>query len=198
MLSVGQTVGNYRITRLLGEGGMGQVFEAHQEEIGKRVAIKALHGNLAEHPEAVSRFLNEARAVNVIGHPSLVNIFESGRLPDGAVYIIMEFLEGEPLTNRIQNGGLTIADSMRLTRQVASALQAAHNKGIVHRGQLRPKIPSRNRDLNGCVQTLGKQGKIAELAPFVDGSQERGAFRGSHRAQQRKHRFCARWGGAGF
>ena len=143
MLSVGQTVGSYRVTRLLGEGAMGQVFEGLQEEIGKRVALKVLHPHLAQFPEAVNRFLNEARAVNLIGHPSLVTIFESGRLPDGAAYIVMEYLEGETLSARIQNGGLTIADTMRLGRQIASALKAAHEKGIVHRGLIPRREPRR-------------------------------------------------------
>ena len=112
---------------------MGQVFEAEQPEIGKRVAIKTLHPEFSQNAELANRFLNEARAVNLIKHPSIVNVFEYGKLPDGVVYIVMEFLEGETLTQRIASGILTIPASMRLCRQIASALQAAHDKGIVHR-----------------------------------------------------------------
>ncbi len=174
MLSVGQTVGSYRITRQLGEGAMGQVFEGLQEEIGKRVALKVLHPHLAQYPEAVNRFLNEARAVNLIGHPSLVTIFESGRLPDGAAYIVMEYLEGEMLLARIQNGALTIADTMRLGRQIASALQAAHEKGIVHR-DLKPENVFVVRDPETAS---GERAKILDfgIAKLSEEQQGKGAL----------------------
>ena len=174
MLSVGQTVGSYRITRQLGEGAMGQVFEGLQEEIGKRVALKVLHPHLAQFPEAVNRFLNEARAVNLIGHPSLVTIFESGRLPDGAAYIVMEYLEGEMLLARIQNGALTIADTMRLGRQIASALQAAHEKGIVHR-DLKPENVFVVRDPETAS---GERAKILDfgIAKLSEEQQGKGAL----------------------
>lgn len=174
MLSVGQTVGSYRVTRLLGEGAMGQVFEGLQEEIGKRVALKVLHPHLAQFPEAVNRFLNEARAVNLIGHPSLVTIFESGRLPDGAAYIVMEYLEGETLSARIQNGGLTIADTMRLGRQIASALKAAHEKGIVHR-DLKPENVFVVRDPEAAS---GERAKILDfgIAKLSEEQQGKGAL----------------------
>ena len=174
MLSVGQTVGSYRITRLLGEGAMGQVFEGLEEEIGKRVALKVLHPHLAQYPEAVNRFLNEARAVNLIGHPSLVTIFESGRLPDGAAYIVMEYLEGETLSARIQNGALTIADTMRLGRQIASALQAAHEKGIVHR-DLKPENVFVVRDPEAAS---GERAKILDfgIAKLSEEQQGKGAL----------------------
>ncbi len=83
-----------------------------------------------------TRFLNEARAVNIVQHPSLINIFEFGRLDDGTAYIIMEYLEGETLRHRlVRSGGRLGSDAVRITRQIASALAAAHAKGIVHREQ---------------------------------------------------------------
>ena len=112
---------------------MGQVFEAEQAQIGGRVAIKTLHQEHSRDSETATRFLNEARAVNLIKHPSIVTMFEYGKLPDGTIYIVMEYLEGESLSQRIEGGGLTIPDTMRLGRQIASALQAAHDKGVVHR-----------------------------------------------------------------
>lgn len=174
MLSVGQTVGSYRITRQLGEGAMGQVFEGLQEEIGKRVAIKVLHPHLAQFPEAVNRFLNEARAVNLIAHPSLVTIFESGRLPDNSAYIVMEFLDGELLSNRVQSGALTIADTMRLGRQIASALQAAHEKNIVHR-DLKPENVFVVRDPEAAA---GERAKILDfgIAKLSEEQQGKGAL----------------------
>ena len=197
---IGSEIGGYQIIKLIGQGGMGAVYEALQKKIGRRVALKLLLPEYANNPTVIERFFNEARAVNAISHPGIVQVSDLGSTDDGGAYLVMEYLEGETLSSRATRQGrrLPEEDAVRIGWQIASTLAAAHAKGIVHRDQLRPKIPSRNRDLNGCVQTLGKQGKIAELAPFVDGSQERGAFRGSHRAQQRKHRFCARWGGAGF
>jgi tRNA A-37 threonylcarbamoyl transferase component Bud32 len=129
---IGTMVGNFRVIRLLGEGGMGQVFEAIQDEIEKRAAIKVLHPELSQNEEVATRFLNEAKAVNIIQHPGIVGVYEYGRLPTGAAFIIMEFLEGEPLTRRMQQRQPT-SEIMRMCRQIASTLSAAHKKGIVHR-----------------------------------------------------------------
>ena len=101
MVGVGQRIGNYRIRRKLGQGGMGAVYEAVQEEIGRRAAIKVLHPQYAKDQQSIQRFFNEARAVNIIHHPGLVGVFESGRLEEGA-YIVMEYLDGELLTSRLE------------------------------------------------------------------------------------------------
>ncbi|TXH28015.1 MAG: serine/threonine protein kinase, partial [Elusimicrobia bacterium] len=100
MIDAGSKIGNYKVTRLLGEGGMGRVFEGIHEQIGRRAAIKVLHAQFAHNSEAYTRFLNEARAVNIIQHPGLVNVFEFGQTEDGSPYIVMEFLEGETLADR--------------------------------------------------------------------------------------------------
>ena len=128
-------IGNYRVVRKLGEGGMGAVYEAVHEQIGRRAAIKILHAHLSRDSEQVTRFLNEARAVNIVTHPSMVQIYEYGTLPDSSTFIIMEYLEGESLKGRLQrNNGRLGPDVLRITRQIASALAAAHAKGIIHRG----------------------------------------------------------------
>ncbi|MFO0576463.1 MAG: serine/threonine-protein kinase [Polyangia bacterium] len=134
-----QRFGNYRVVRKLGEGGMGSVFEVVHEEIGKRAAVKVLHARLSKDPQTSARFLTEARAVNLVQHPGLVSIFEFGRSPDGAAYLVMEFLEGETLSARLQRlGRLSLAEARRITRQIASALAAAHDKRVVHR-DLKPE-----------------------------------------------------------
>src|SRR5215470_11107073 len=110
---IGQAVGNYRVQRLLGEGGMGRVYEAVQPEIGARVAIKVLTcatGN----PEAVARFFDEARAVNRIRHEAIVDILDLGHLPDGRPYIVMEFLEGAPLSAYLARGPLPLGTAVEL------------------------------------------------------------------------------------
>src|SRR6266542_698096 len=129
---IGTMVGRFRVVRMLGEGGMGQVFEAIQDEIEKRAAVKVLHAELSQNEEIASRFLNEAKAVNIIQHPGIVTIYDYGRLPTGAAFIIMEFLEGESLTRRMQQRVPT-SEILRICRQIASTLSAAHKKGIVHR-----------------------------------------------------------------
>jgi serine/threonine-protein kinase len=122
------------VLRKLGQGGMGAVYEAVHEEIGRRAAIKILLPEFALDQQNILRFFNEARAVNIIQHPGLVGVFESGRLDDGAAYIVMEYLEGELLSGRLQRAGrLPGKTALTLVRQIASALAAAHSKRIVHR-----------------------------------------------------------------
>ncbi|HNN94924.1 MAG TPA: serine/threonine-protein kinase, partial [Pseudomonadota bacterium] len=135
MLEPGQVIGSYRILRKLGEGGMGAVFEASHDEIARRAAIKVLHPQYAQEAQVAQRFLNEAKAVNQIDHPGIVSIYDVGRLPDGASYIVMEFLRGETLSSRIarRGGRLSVAEAIHIARQIASALAAAHQVGIVHR-----------------------------------------------------------------
>ena len=131
---LGQRIGNYRLVRLLGEGGMGMVFDAQNDSVGGRVAIKILRADVASRPDVVTRFFNEARAANAIDHPGIVRIFDSGFTQNGAAYLAMEFLSGEPLRTRIARGGPILLDEiLRIGRQVASALHAAHRVGIIHR-----------------------------------------------------------------
>jgi formylglycine-generating enzyme required for sulfatase activity len=132
MLVEGQTIGNYRILRKLGEGGMGAVFEAQHVEIGRKAAIKVLHPQFAQNAQVAMRFLNEAKAANLIEHPGVVEIFEFSRLPDGTTYIVMEYLKGESLGKRLERGPIGL-DALRISRQIASVLAAAHEHGIIHR-----------------------------------------------------------------
>src|SRR5262245_614299 len=95
-------IGPYRILRPLGEGGMGAVYEAINESIERRVAVKVLHPEYACRPDVVNRFFNEARAVNRIEHPNIVQVSECGQTDDGTVYLVMEFLRGETLGGRLE------------------------------------------------------------------------------------------------
>ncbi len=114
---------------------MGRVYEAINEQIQRRVAIKILHSQFAENPLVVQRFLNEARAVNIVKHRCLVDIYEFGQLEDGSAYIVMEYLDGDTLHERLwkQGGKLPMDMAVRYARQIALALAAAHAKGIIHR-----------------------------------------------------------------
>lgn len=133
-LRPGQHIGSYRVVRQLGTGGMGAVYEAVHTQIERRVAIKVLHARLAYDRDLAERFLNEARAVNIIQHPNLISIFDMGRLSDGAAYMVMEYLPGQTLTHRLLWGGgrLGLA-TLLFARQIAAGLAAAHDKGIIHR-----------------------------------------------------------------
>ena len=131
---LGTTIGNYRVTAQLGEGGMGIVYLAEHPAIGRKAAIKVLHPRLASDPEVVSRFFHEARASNAIRHPNIVEAYDYGTRPDGAPYIIMEYLEGESLAARLRRmGRLPVRTALDFAHQAAGALAAAHDKGIVHR-----------------------------------------------------------------
>jgi len=113
---------------------MGTVYLAQHMMIGRRAAIKVLLPELSHSQEALGRFFNEARATAMIKHPGLVDIFDFGYLPDGSAYIVMEYLEGESLSARLQREGrLPLSHLCVITHGIASAVGAAHQRGIVHR-----------------------------------------------------------------
>ncbi|MES1157867.1 MAG: serine/threonine-protein kinase [Haliangium ochraceum] len=129
-----KTVGNYKLVRPLGEGGMGVVYEAEHLSMGRRAAVKVLRRELIRDEEAIHRFFNEARATNGIRHPGIVQIYDCGTMEDGAPWLIMELLEGETFTARMERvGGMAPRDVIDLGAQAASVLGAAHAAGIIHR-----------------------------------------------------------------
>ncbi|HRI50039.1 MAG TPA: bifunctional serine/threonine-protein kinase/formylglycine-generating enzyme family protein [Pseudomonadota bacterium] len=133
---VGQRIGQYEITREIGRGGMGVVYEAIHGVIGQRVAVKTLSTPLAREPRSLARFLREARVCSLIEHEGLPQIFDYGQLAAGTPYILMEFLKGEMLRARLQRsprGRLGIQEAVRIARQVAAAMCAAHGAGVLHR-----------------------------------------------------------------
>jgi serine/threonine protein kinase len=134
---IGSKIGNYTITSTLGEGGMGVVYRAEHPMIGKQVAIKVLHPDHAARADAAARCFLEARAVNEIRHPNVVDIIDCGVADlgeHGSVhYLLMELLDGEPLRALIDKGPIPPARAVALALEVARALAAAHAKGIIHR-----------------------------------------------------------------
>src|SRR6187549_47643 len=134
-LEVGQLLDNkYRIVKMIGEGGMGAVFEGENVRINRRVAIKVLHAAFAGNSDVMQRFEREAQAAGRIGNDHILEVLDLGNLPNGDRFIIMEFLEGEPLSSRIkQRGRLMPHELAPLIRQVLVGLGAAHAAGIVHR-----------------------------------------------------------------
>jgi serine/threonine-protein kinase len=130
---VGQTFGSFRILSLLGEGGMGRVYEAEHVLIGRRAAIKVLAAEIADQGELVSRFFTEARAVNDIRHPNIVEITDFGTFGQQP-YIVMELLDGETLEQRLARIHVfDLSSAARVVAQVAAAVGAGHEHGLVHR-----------------------------------------------------------------
>ncbi|HEX3763418.1 MAG TPA: serine/threonine-protein kinase, partial [Kofleriaceae bacterium] len=134
ILPAGTRIGAYRVERMLGEGGMGFVYEATHQMLGRRSAIKLLRPELAGHAHLATRFLNEARAVNLIDHQNIVNIYDYGDGLAGSVYFVMEFLDGETLDELMRRRRpMALPLVLHVFGQIARALAAAHDKQIVHR-----------------------------------------------------------------
>ena len=137
-LAEGHRLGPYRIVRLLGEGGMGAVYEARQEPLDRRVALKTLHPEYAGNKDAVARFFNEAKILSKLEHPSIVQVSDFGNATDGTAYLVMEYLRGQSLGRRIRELSargerLAVVTALQFGFQIADVLAIAHAQGIVHR-----------------------------------------------------------------
>ncbi|MBX3390691.1 MAG: serine/threonine protein kinase [Phycisphaeraceae bacterium] len=132
MLKPGSQIGQYTIERELGRGGMGVVFLARDTRLDRPVAIKALPEHLSGDPDRLTRFQREAKLLASLNHPNIGAIYgleeaESHR------FLVLEFIEGETLADRLKRGPIPIDDAIPLARQIAEALEAAHEKGVIHR-----------------------------------------------------------------
>jgi hypothetical protein len=132
VLTPGESVGRYRIDSLLGRGGMGTVYEATDVDMSRRVALKLLSAELASDPEFVARFRREGRVQAALEHPHVVAVYEPGESERG-IYLAMQLIRGPTLAEILADGELDSARALRLMRQVAAALDAAHAAGLVHR-----------------------------------------------------------------
>jgi tRNA A-37 threonylcarbamoyl transferase component Bud32 len=126
--------GEYSLKRLIASGGHGSVYEAEHRILGRRAAVKVLHAHLADQGEMLQRFVREARIVNQIRHPNVVDIYDFGMLPDGSPYYVMELLEGRTLSQLVhERGRMSTERALAYLDPVCGALEAAHRAGIVHR-----------------------------------------------------------------
>lgn len=140
MLPTGTRLGPYKVLDLIGEGGMGQVYRAADTRLDRTVAIKVLPADLAADQVRRERFEREARSISRLEHPNICPLYDVGELPAGTdgspstgLFLVMQFLEGETLAQRIERGPLSIKETLDLSIQIAGALAAAHRAGIVHR-----------------------------------------------------------------
>ena len=142
-METGRHLGPYEIVQPLGAGGMGEVYRARDTRLDREVAVKVLPERLANDPDALKRFEREAKAVAALSHPNILAIHDVGTDPpafpltkggQGVSYVVMELLEGETVKERIHRcGRLPVEDAVRIARDAAAGLSAAHRKGIIHR-----------------------------------------------------------------
>jgi serine/threonine protein kinase len=166
-LSTGTELGSLEIVRLLGTGGMGEVYLARDRQLDRSIAVKVLRTDLAN-PHRLLRFLQEARAASALSHPNICHIYHLGEAHDGVLYIAMEYVDGETLDERLLSTRVALRDALDIAIQIADALDAAHAAGIVHR-DIKPANVMLRRD--GLVKVLDFG--LAKLVPAVTGESAR-------------------------
>ena len=132
-LKAGTQLGPYEIVSAIGAGGMGEVYKARDTRLKRQVAIKLLTPDLTRDETAKQRFLQEAKAASALDHPNICTIYEINETPDGQLYLVMAYYEGETLKQRIERGPLALDDAVDIATQVGRGLAEAHGAGIVHR-----------------------------------------------------------------
>ncbi len=131
-LQAGHKLGPYELGEAIGAGGMGEVYRARDTRLDRTVAIKVLPAHLADSPELRQRFEREARAISSLNHPHICSLYDVG-YQDGVSFLVMEYLEGETLAQRLERGAMPLSDVLKYAVQIADALDKAHRQGVVHR-----------------------------------------------------------------
>jgi eukaryotic-like serine/threonine-protein kinase len=166
---VGESIGHYRIDSLIGAGGMGEVYLARDERLGRKVALKLIPARLTPDETQLSRFKNEARTASALNHPNILTVYEIGAEGD-LQFIATEFIEGMTLRASLARGKMNLHDVLEIAVQVASALAAAHETGIVHR-DIKPENIMLRPDGYAKVLDFGiaKLAEQTEPAPRAEG-----------------------------
>ncbi|HSY12184.1 MAG TPA: protein kinase [Verrucomicrobiae bacterium] len=199
-VAAGEKFGPYEIQAHVGEGGMGEVYRAHDSRLNRSVAIKILPESMTADPARLHRFEQEARSVAALNHPNILSVYDVG-VQDGTPYLVMELLEGETLRERLNRGPISCHKAVEIALQIANGLSAAHERGIIHR-DLKPenifitrdghtklldfglakataaapaKVSGPMSDLNTTSATLGTDpGVVMGTAPYMAPEQVRG------------------------
>ncbi|MCK4758851.1 MAG: serine/threonine protein kinase, partial [Candidatus Aminicenantes bacterium] len=129
---IGKTISNYKILEKLGEGGMGVVYKAHDTKLGREIALKALPEEFAQDRERLARFEREAKLLASLNHPNIATIYGLEE-SEGLNFLTLELVEGDTLAGKLTSGPLKVQDALEMCRQIAEALESAHQKGIIHR-----------------------------------------------------------------
>jgi len=149
-LTPGSRIGPYEIKSVLGAGGMGEVYRAHDAKIGRDVALKILPDIVASDPDRRARFEREAKTLGALNHPHIAQIYGFEQTT-GSSALVMELVEGEDLARRIARGAVPVDEALPIARQIAEALEAAHEQGIIHRDLKPANIKVRS---DGTVKVL--------------------------------------------
>jgi tetratricopeptide (TPR) repeat protein/predicted Ser/Thr protein kinase len=195
MLSTGEKIGHYEIIRLLGQGGMGQVYLAKDDILERQVAIKFLPEEMERDPTTRQRFVREAKSAAALDNPFICKVYETGDC-EGKVFITMEFVEGKTLDEKLEEGPFVLRDSLRISLEIVEALDAAHRKGIVHRdlkpsnimitpqghakvmdfGLAKRVLPGGEQELSRTMtqSSITEQGAIAGTISYMSPEQARG------------------------
>jgi serine/threonine protein kinase len=131
-LAAGANLGPYQIQTLLGSGGMGEVYRARDTRLGRDVAVKVLPAHLSADFDLKQRMEREAKAISSLNHPHICTLHDIGS-QDGVDFLVMEYLEGETLADRLRRGPIPLEEALKIAIQIAEALDKAHARGIVHR-----------------------------------------------------------------
>jgi len=190
VLGPGSQIGQFRIERELGRGGMGVVYLAHDTKLDRSVAIKSLPAQVVGNRQVLSRWQREARLLASLNHPNIATIHEVHEEPESAGYLVLEYIPGQTLADRLKAGPIPLDEALSVFEQIAEALEAAHQAGIIHR-DLKPaniKITDEARvkllDF-GIAKELGEQisdqdstitqpGKIIGTPAYMSPEQARG------------------------
>ncbi len=133
-LQQGTRLGSYEVTALIGQGGMGEVYRAKDTKLGRDVALKVLPDVFADDPERLARFQREARVLASLNHPNIASIYGLEE-SEGVRALVLELVEGPTLAERIAQGAIPVDEAFPIAKQIAEALEAAHEAGVIHRGQ---------------------------------------------------------------
>jgi len=169
MSLAGARFGAYEVVALLGEGGMGAVYRAHDTKLDRDVALKVLPESFASDPDRLMRFEREAKTLASLNHPHIAQVFAieeiAGVGPGVSQAIVMELVAGEDLAQRISRGPIPLEEALPIARQIAEALETAHEAGIIHRDLKPANIKVRPTRRTGDIYRLHRRGQSARLRP---------------------------------